>query len=144
MLPENYLIVMVGLSRSQMAMLPKHILGFPAIQTQDELSMIYSMADILLSLSGSETFGMTMAEVLACGVSVIAYNNTAQPEIVTAETGEIVREKDINAVVEAIKGIVLKNDYGHACRQRAMKMYDRNMKYRDYINLYETLAQSKS
>lgn len=107
--------------------------------------MIYSTADILLSLSSSETFGMTMAEAFACGTPVIAYNNTAQPEIVTDGTGIIVQEKNLNAVVDAIETIISQSsivNYGHACLQRAEQLYNRDVNNNDYLRLYETLLQS--
>lgn len=146
MLPENYMIVMVGLTKEQKTMLPANILGLEATKSQEELAMIYSTADILLSLSSCETFGMTMAEAFACGTPVIAYNNTAQPEIVTGETGIVVQEKNLNAVVGAIETIISKSsnfNFGLACRHRAEQLYNRDVNNNDYIMLYKTLLQSK-
>ena len=80
-LPDEYLIVLIGLSHEQQDNLPKNIIGIQRTHNQHELAQLYSMADILLSLSKGETFGMTMAEAYACGTPCIVYDNTAQPEI---------------------------------------------------------------
>ena len=102
------------------------------------------MADILLSLSTGETFGMTMAEAYACGTPCIVYDNTAQPEIVSHKTGRIVKTGDIESVARTIidmteNGFKLK----HACdcRLRAAELYNKDKCFEKYIELYERLIQ---
>ena len=90
-LPDQYLIILFGLTLEQQNNLPKNIFGIQRTHNQYELAQLYSMADILLSLSYGETFGMTIAEAYACGTPCIVYDNTAQPEIVSHKTGRIVK-----------------------------------------------------
>ena len=100
------------------------------------------MADILLSLSYSETFGMTMAEAYACGTPCIVYDNTAQPEIVTPNTGRVAKNGDINEVARLIYEMAesnFKSIHASDCRHRAEQMYDKNKCFEKYINLYESI-----
>lgn len=50
--------------------------------SQQDLNALYNAADIFISTSRGEGFGLTLAEALACGVPVIAQNVSAIPEVV--------------------------------------------------------------
>ena len=49
---------------------------------EEDLVALYNAADVFISTSRGEGFGLTIAEALACGVPVIAQNVSAIPEIV--------------------------------------------------------------
>ena len=53
-------------------------IGFP----QEALAAMYSAADVLLSCSMGEGFGLAVIEAQACGTPVIVSDFTAQPELV--------------------------------------------------------------
>ena len=144
LLPEDYLIVLVGLQEDVIATLPKNVVGIERTQNQSELATLYSRADILLSLSSAETFGLTMAEAYACGTPVIVYDNTAQPEIVVPETGRVVKTGDVQDVADAIKKMVesdFKKNQSQFCRRRAIEHYDKNKCFEHYVELYENLTK---
>ena len=143
-LPDEYVIILVGLTHEQQNNLPKNIIGIHRTHNQHELSQLYSMADILLSLSSGETFGMTMAEAYACGTPCIVYDNTAQPEIVSHKTGRIVKTGDIESVARTIidmtnNGFKLKHTCD--CRLRAAELYNKDKCFEKYIELYESLLK---
>ncbi len=141
-LPPEYVIVLIGLDKEQIESLPDNMVGIGRTQNQAELAAYYSMADILLSLSTGETFGMTMAEAYGCGTPVIAYDNTAQPEIVTPETGRVVKTGDIEALAATIRefhGTDFKKHHSVACRKRAEECFDKNKCFEEYVELYERL-----
>jgi glycosyltransferase involved in cell wall biosynthesis len=48
----------------------------------DKLALLYSAADLFVSTSHGEGFGLTIAEALACGTPVIAQDYSAIPEVV--------------------------------------------------------------
>ena len=62
-------------------------------ESQDEL---YSISEILLCLSYKESFGLTPIEAMACGTPSIVYDNTALPELVTKNTGNIVETGNLS------------------------------------------------
>ena len=106
-LPEDYAIIMVGLNAKEISKLPGGVIGVKRTQSVQELAELYSAADVVLSLSRAETFGLTVAEGMACGTPAVVYNNTAVPELITAETGLIVDNTgDIDGVIQAVQEII--------------------------------------
>ncbi len=144
-LDNNSHIVMVGLKKSQIKNLPRNILGVMRTENVYELVAYYNMADIYFNSSREETFGLTVIESMACGLPSIVYNSTASPELVTKETGIIVEEGDIQAVLDSI--ILIKSRgksfYSTACVERAKKLYDKNDRFMDYIKLYESVINKE-
>lgn len=146
-LDERYVIVLVGLNEDQIKELPKNMIGLKRTQSQAELAGLYARADILLSLSYGETFGMTMVESYACGTPCIVYDNTAQPEIVTPNTGRVAKTGDIEDVKRLVYEMAesdFKAKHTADCRARAEQMYDKDKCFEQYIELYNRILNSKS
>jgi glycosyltransferase involved in cell wall biosynthesis len=83
---------------------------------EEDLNCLYNAADLFISHSRGEGFGLTIAEALACGVPVIAQNVSAIPEVVgpggqlidpqreiTVPSGQDQWLSDIGAFTEAIE-----------------------------------------
>lgn len=143
-LDDRFVIVLVGLTDEQTKKLPTNIIGIKRTQNQTELAQLYSMADILLSLSYAETFGLTMAEAFACGTPCIVYDNTAQPDIVSPGTGCIAQTGGIDNLVRLIyemTGNSYKQHHTADCRKRAEEHFDKDKCFEKYIELYESLIE---
>lgn len=140
-LPSDCVIVLVGLSEKLQIGLPNNIIGLGVTQNVDELVSLYNVADVVLNLSSAETFGLTTAEGFACGTPGIVYNATASPELITSETGIVVKTGDVNAVADAVKMILSngKQHYSDACRKRAEECFDKNKCFEEYVKLYENI-----
>lgn len=144
LLKKDELIVLVGLTKSQLKNLPKNIIGIERTESQEELAQLYSQAGIVLSLSVEETFGLTIAEGFACGTPAIVYNSTATPELITQETGEVVEPHNIRGIREAIDRIRNSNiNYTKTCRERAERLYNKDDRYNDYIELYKEILNKR-
>lgn len=100
-LPSDYLIMMVGLDENATPTILDNIIPTKSTHDPEKMALIYSIADILLSLSYGETFGMTIAETNACGSPAIVYANTAQPEVVKNGIGWVVKTGDIKSYTDA-------------------------------------------
>jgi glycosyltransferase involved in cell wall biosynthesis len=87
---------------------------------EQDLCALYNAADIFVSTSRGEGFGLTIAESLACSVPVIAQNVSAIPEVVgeggilvepqrliTVPAGQDIWLSDVNAFSEAIEHLYL-------------------------------------
>lgn len=145
-LDSRFVILLVGLTDAQIEKLPDNIIGIKRTQNQRELACLYSMADILLSLSNAETFGMTMAEAYACGTPCIVYDNTAQPEIVTPQTGRIAKTGDIDELVRLIYEMTeskFKQNHSTDCRKRAEEHFNKDKCFEKYIELYNRILEDK-
>jgi glycosyltransferase involved in cell wall biosynthesis len=84
--------------------------------SQEDLNCLVNAADVVVSTSRGEGFGLTLAEALACAVPVIAQNVSAIPEVVgpggrliepqrliTVPSGEDLWLADIEAFTDAIE-----------------------------------------
>lgn len=138
LLPDDYKIVMIGLTKKQITKLPNNILGIERTQNVAELVEWYSIADVVLSLSYGESMGLTPIEGMACGTPAVVYDNTAQPELVTSETGIIVETGNVGAVRDAIIKLcsMPKSDYIEKCTKRA-SVFEKEKQFHEYISEYE-------
>lgn len=103
MLDDRYAIVLVGLSKKQIADLPKNIKGLQRTNSQTELAAIYTAADVLVNPSVEETYGMTQVEAKACGTPSIVYKDTACEEIANT-TGNAIVEQNAEAIAHQVQG----------------------------------------
>jgi len=142
-LESEFQIVLVGLNKKQIEQLPNNILGIERTDNIGELADIYSSADLVLNLSYEETFGLTTVEGFACGTPGIVYNATASPELIDVSTGIVVEQGNINKLTEAIYSIKKKGKeyYSEACVNRAHRLYKKEDRYKEYIDLYESLLK---
>lgn len=143
MLSDDEVIVLVGVNDNIKANLPSKIIGLRRTEVPQELAAIYTISDVLISLSGSETFGLTIVEAYACGTPAVVYKNTAQPSLITSETGLVARNKDVDDSYDKVQVIKSKGKayYSENCIKLARGQYDREKCYEEYYKLYESLIQ---
>lgn len=102
-LPENWRIVLVGLTDSQAEKMPSNVICIPRTNSPRELAEIYTAADVFVNLSVEETFGMTTLEALKCGTRPIVYAGTACEEVVNQFGGTAVAQFDWEALLKAME-----------------------------------------
>ena len=138
-LPNDYKIVLVGLSEKQIAALPQNILGISRTENINQLVEIYSAADVYVNTSVEETMGLTTVEALACGTPAVVYNATAVPEMVNEKCGKVVNVGDIDGLIKAITTIDVKAE---DCLLRAAE-FEKDKQYNIYLNLYKNILGSE-
>ena len=139
-LPNDYKIVLVGLSEKQIAALPQNILGISRTENINQLVEIYSAADVYVNTSVEETMGLTTVEALACGTPAVVYNATAVPEMVNEKCGKVVNAGDIDGLIKAITTVDVRAE---DCLLRAAE-FEKDKQYNIYLNLYKnTLGSEK-
>lgn len=138
MLDDSYQIVMIGLAESQLKQLPKGILGIQRTRSQTELAQWYSCADVFINPTYEETFGLTTVEAQACGTPVVVYGTDGCPETVANGNGIIIPQGNLeklkSAIIETISG-------GKRAEPQAIRYFDKEYVYKDYLHLYEHLLQ---
>ena len=143
-MPSDWAVIMVGLTDKQIKLLPSHIIGIRKTTNANELRDLYAMADVVLNLSYEESFGLTTVEGFACGTPSIVYDRTASPELVSEETGFVVKAGDITEVLRCMRIIQKKGkiSYSKSCRERAETLFDKNKNFLSYMELYDRLLNN--
>ncbi|GHT66749.1 glycosyl transferase [Bacteroidia bacterium] len=138
---DEYVIVLVGLNKKQKEKLPAGIIGISRTENIGELAQLYSAAGVFMNPTWVDNFPTTNIEALACGTPVITYNTGGSPEAVSIETGFVVEKGNIADLKKAIDTIKQngKTFFSKECRQRAIDLYNKDNRYIDYINLYNSL-----
>lgn len=109
-------VILVGLNKEQAESVPENVIAIPRTESKEELAEIYSVADVFVNLSTEETFGLVVAEAMACGTPAIVYNSTACPEIVSKETGFVAEPDNIDQIYDFIEKLRKENkDYSDVC-----------------------------
>lgn len=135
-LSEEYVIVLVGVSKNVAETLSEQIVVIPCTQSQEELAKIYSAADLFVNPTLEDNFPTVNLEALACGTPVVTYDTGGSPESLTEQCGKVVPYKDYLALKDAICEMKsAKPVMKHSCRERAL-LYGRENAYRSYIDLY--------
>ncbi len=145
-LSGNYKIALVGLNEKQIKKLPKNIIGIKRTESINELSALYSIADVFVNPTYLDNFPTTNIEALACGTPVITYKTGGSPEAVDKETGIVVEQGDIESLKNAIYIVLAKDKstFSEKCRLRAIKLYNKDDRFMDYIKLYNTLINESN
>lgn len=137
---------------------------FPAEETHNtfmgwpdtHLAVLYNAADVFVSTSWAEGFGLTIAEAMACGVPVVAQNCSAITEVVgpggilidpvrpiTVPTGQDQWLPDVDAFTAAIERLYhskgARRDLGRAARKHVEANYSWDTATAQFDELIETV-----
>ena len=81
-------------------------IAFVGDQTQENLSKLYNIADVLAVPSRVEGFGLVAIEAQACGTPVVATNKGGMTDFINDKVGalvdvedEVMREKEISKII---------------------------------------------
>ncbi len=85
----------------------------------DDLASMYRGAAVVLAPSRSEGFGLPALEAMACGTPVVAFANTAQPEVL-GDGAWLVEDGDVAAMTNAAREIVEHDDVRREWAERAI------------------------
>jgi glycosyltransferase involved in cell wall biosynthesis len=131
--------------------LPGEVAGVSVYQTglissERLLSVVYSAADLYVTPSQMETFGMTAAEAGACGLPVICFATGGLPEIVVdGETGWLVDlQQGTTGLAAALQNAFQQRAdllaMGEKGRGRVVENFDIRKSTEQYIALYERIG----
>lgn len=144
-LPDDWEVVLIGLSDQQIKNLPAGIQGIKKTSNLDELVTWYREAAIFVNPTYSDNFPTTNIEALACGTPVVTYKTGGSPEAVDKMTGRVVEQGDIQGLVNAIKELAAHDQkkLARACRERAERLFNKKDRYQEYVTLYESLVNGR-
>lgn len=141
-LDDDIKIVLIGLSNSQIKSLPRNITGISRTENIEELTEWYQKASVFINPTYLDNFPSTNLEALACGTPVITYDTGGSPESINPKIGEVVKKGDIKALKKAIDRFLDQENLQelmNECRGHALKYFNKDERFKEYLNLYKEL-----
>lgn len=110
-----------------------------------KLAKLYSDATVFFNPTKVETFGKVSAEALACGTPVVAYDVSANSEIIGDKCGYVVPVNNIEAAVNKIEYIISvgKQIYSQNCIDYVKRNFDIVKNTKLYAELYQQLLEKR-
>ncbi|MGB3492756.1 MAG: glycosyltransferase family 4 protein [Elainellaceae cyanobacterium] len=114
------------------------------VESDAELSRIYSAADVFVLPSLQDNFPNTMLEAMSCGTPVIGFDSGGISDVVIeGETGYLVPLRDVAKLAEALMSCIFNPDsriqMGRTCRQRIESDYHLPIQAQAYVHLFQDL-----
>jgi glycosyltransferase involved in cell wall biosynthesis len=127
---ENVLVVLAGEGTLEIPIgLKVQLTG--GVADRMKRATLFNAADVFVSPSLMETYGLTLIEAMSCGIPVVAFRTGGVPEAVPDEGGILCEVLDANAFKTAIQKLrhneKLRNELGNA---GSTLVADRNAKGR--------------
>ena len=121
--------------------LPPNVVRVGPVKDRETLASIYRSADVLLSLSREESFGLVIAEAIACGTPAVVMDATGCAELVADNVGYAVRPGDVQEIVRALDCVDVrgKASYREACRSKAVQEFGMRDRIAEYESVYRWL-----
>lgn len=140
---SKYQILLVGLTKEQIAQLPSGIVGVEQTDSVTQLAGLYSLASVFFNPTWEDNFPTTNLESMACGTPVITYRTGGSPEAVVEGVGYVINQGDITSAYACIETIwgEGKEKYRNVCRKHAVENFTREDRFMDYIRLYEEIIE---
>ena len=145
-LSNDYVIVLIGLSKKQIKLLPNNIIGITRTENQQELSNIYSTSDILFNPTYEDNYPTVNLEAIACGTPVLSYNTGGSVEFTDFIEDNIDKyiiskekaNKDINYVKDKIDNII-----NNTFEVKDSKAFNEDKMISKYMSLYDSIFIGK-
>ena len=124
------------------------VINIPFIEKEETLALYYSASDLLLHPSIAETFGLTIAEGMACGLPIVSFVTGSIPELVEhSSNGFLAEYKNSPDLISKLESILSMSDQklkemSKNSQEKVKNNFTLEMMVDNYINLYKTILGS--
>jgi len=122
-----------------------HPLGY--VSDERKIVLVYQAVDVFVLPSLSENLPNTIMEAMACGVPCVGFEVGGIPEMIDhKENGYVAKYKDSEDLAKGIRYVLDEADYDtlrKQCLQKVAHCYSQQTVANRYIEVYETLCESK-
>jgi len=118
------------------------VFNFARIDDDERLRLLYAAADLFVCPTLEEAFGKTIAEAMACGTPVVAFNASAPADLIEpGVSGVLVPTGDRHALLQAISSFLAQvNPPFSQCSNRARQRFSKAVAAKAYGGLYGSLC----
>lgn len=134
-LSEQYVVVLVGLTKEQKDKLPSDMIGIERTDSVKELAELYTAAEVFVNPTYEDNYPTTNLEAIACGTPVITYDTGGSSEIV-AKTGYgcILPKHEIELLAKTIE-----NHEFPVKKSSFETQLSQELKFEEYVHLYSKI-----
>ncbi len=134
-LPKDYTCILIGIYSGN---IPSRIMHIPFISNQYELSLLYSLAKVLVITSRADNYPTVCLEANCCGIPVVGFDVCGVKETIGKNLGEVVVPFEIELLKDAVikwssKDISLTD----VSLRRSFNSFERMTN--DYVDLYKNI-----
>ena len=121
---------------------PSNVQTLERTEDARALARLYTAATALVNPTWQDNYPTVNLEAIACGTPVVTYRTGGSVESVTAETGAVVEQGDVEGLARALHAIRERGKaaYARPCRDYALAHFAKELCFRKYIELYESLT----
>ena len=145
-LNTDYVIVLIGLSKKQIELLPNNIIGITRTENQQELVEIYSTSDILFNPTYEDNYPTVNLEAIACGTPVLSYDTGGSIEftdfIEDNKDNYIISKEEANKNINYVKDKI-ENIINGKFNLKDLKMLNEDTMVSKYMKLYNNVFENK-
>lgn len=105
----------------------------------ESLTPFYESHQILLNPTKLDCFGLVPVEAQARGMSVVAWNRTAMPEVVSPDTGALIPYGNVERFVQAARGIKSDAD-PDTSRRWVEERFTAHRMAAEYLSVYQSIT----
>lgn len=146
LLGEDYEIRLVGDVDPQIrARAPKNIVFLGKIYDRMKLSALYAEADLHISMSFEETFGMTFVEAAFAGTKSMGFHKTAIPYVVEKVFGYVIESEEVSTMADAVADLAGHREH---CKLNADEIkfvktfFSSDAMAENYYNVYKQVIEN--
>ena len=136
---SNVFFVVVGLNKTNNISRSGNLISLPVIYDRNVLMSLFKNASLFFNPTLEDTFPTVNIESLFCGTPVLTFESGGSPEIITNETGYVVKKNDIDACVSIISTHEKTPQLTNKCHERSM-LFDRKKMVDAYSKLLKVNA----
>ncbi len=129
-------IIVVGCTEPQKEKFKDYsnVLALGYIKEREKLADIYASSNLFINLTHADTLPTVNMESICSGTPVITYNCCGSPELIDKNSGFVVEENDIEALLEKTEEI--KNNPPQIDIKKVQKRFDKNTSYQKYLEVF--------
>ena len=143
MVGDEYKVVVVGVRTNEQVEISEKMIVLPPTSNAIELAEIYTAADVFVNPTLEDNFPTTNIEAISCGTPIVTFDTGGSIEVVTEKTGMIVPQKDMEKLKKAVEQVAsFKEKYIEGCIEMS-KLYNKDEKFKEYIELYNNIIKDK-
>ena len=116
---------------------------FGPVADPRDLAELYNLADVFLSASLEESFGLSLAEALCCGLPVVSSDVGVAPEVVGEGHGYLYPAGDVPALAAALRrwDADRRRFDRSAIAEDARRVFDPALQAQRYLAIYDRLVR---